>query len=91
MFQYTNQQRPGIEPIEDLRNAILLRSDIYDRPEASCLFRGTRSSSWFHLGTSGSILQRTATTIRWGGCRVPFYMVRMVSIYLGNEFPTVRI
>ena len=29
MFQYTNQQRPGTEPIDDSRNAILLRSDIH--------------------------------------------------------------
>lgn len=29
MFQYTNQQRPGTEPIDDSCNAILLRSDIH--------------------------------------------------------------
>lgn len=29
MFRYTNQQRPGTEPIDDSRNAILLRSDVH--------------------------------------------------------------
>ena len=29
MFQYTQQQRPGTEPIDDSCNAILLRSDIH--------------------------------------------------------------
>lgn len=29
MFRYTNQQRPGSEPVDDARNAILLRSDVH--------------------------------------------------------------
>jgi hypothetical protein len=29
MFRYTNQQRPGSEPVDDAQNAILLRSDVH--------------------------------------------------------------
>lgn len=29
MFRYTNQQRPGSEPVDDAQNALLLRSDIH--------------------------------------------------------------
>ena len=29
MFRYTNQQRPGSQPVDDAQNAILLRSDVH--------------------------------------------------------------
>ena len=29
MFRYTNQQRPGSEPVDDAQNAMLLRSDVH--------------------------------------------------------------
>ena len=29
MFRYTNQQRPGTEPVDDAQNAVLLRSDVH--------------------------------------------------------------
>ena len=60
MFQYTNQQRPGSEPINDAQNAILLRSDvhrIFDQKRFAII---PKSSVFLvHVLAPGSSLQLT--------------------------------
>ncbi|KAF2194705.1 hypothetical protein K469DRAFT_725931 [Zopfia rhizophila CBS 207.26] len=60
MFRYTNQQRPGSEPVDDAQNAILLRSDIHTIFDQKRFAIAPKSSVLLvHILAPGSSLQLT--------------------------------
>lgn len=60
MFRYTNQQRPGSDPVDNARNALLLRSDvhtIFDQKRFAIIPKS--STLLVHIIAPGSLLQLT--------------------------------
>lgn len=60
MFRYTNQQRPGSNPVDDTQNAILLRSDvhtIFDQKQFAVVPKA--SALVIHIVAPGSSSQLT--------------------------------
>ncbi|KAH0565004.1 hypothetical protein GP486_001602 [Trichoglossum hirsutum] len=61
MFRYTNQQRPGSEPVDDAQNAILLRSDVHTIFDQKRFAIVPKSSVLLvHIIAPGSSLQLTS-------------------------------
>ena len=61
MFLYTNQQRPGTDPVDDARNAILLRSDIHTIFDEKRLAIVPKSSILLvHVVAPGPLIQLTS-------------------------------
>lgn len=61
MFRYTNQQRPGSEPVDDAQNAILLRSDVHTIFDQKRFAIVPKSSVLLvHILAPGSSLQLTS-------------------------------
>ncbi|KAK3216213.1 hypothetical protein GRF29_8g2618833 [Pseudopithomyces chartarum] len=60
MFRYTNQQRPGTEPVDDAQNAILLRSDVHTIFDQKRFGVVPKSSALLvHIMAPGSSLELT--------------------------------
>jgi hypothetical protein len=61
MFRYTNQQRPGSEPVDDAQNAMLLRSDVHTIFDQKRFAIVPKSSVLLvHILAPGSSLQLTS-------------------------------
>lgn len=61
MFQYTNQQRPGSEAVDDARNALLLRSDVHTIFDQKRFAIVPKSAALIvHITAPGSSLELTS-------------------------------